>query len=198
MTKSRAFTLIELLATISIIVVLIGLVLPAMGRARESAKALKCQTHLKAFANGWQIYSDDNEGVSVVHRMYNKEPKGVANPKNWYDVGNGLKYRPRWPAILGASIGTFAFNQPKTDEDRQDYDDKLYQCPTEPKWVDERNYAYGYNYQFLGNGRKNQRPFSQHAGVHRADQSDQRNGCLCRCHGYRRGFSSRRPGIVPQ
>lgn len=154
MTKPRAFTLIEMLATISIILLLIGLVLPAMGRARESSKSLKCQTHLKAFANGWQIYADDNEGVSIVHRMYNREPQGFANPKNWYDVGNGLKYRPRWPAMLGSSIGTFAFSQPKTDEDRQDYDDDLYRCPTEPTWVDERNYAYGYNYQFLGNGRR--------------------------------------------
>lgn len=55
---------------------------------------------------------------------------------------------------MGKQVGVFAFNEPSTSNDRQDYDSKVYQCPEAPKWIDERNYAYGYNHQFLGNARK--------------------------------------------
>lgn len=56
--------------------------------------------------------------------------------------------------MLGAQIEVFAFNKPGTNEDRQDYDNDLYRCPAVFRWVDERNYAYGYNHQFLGNARR--------------------------------------------
>lgn len=153
MPNRRAFTLIELLVVVSIIALLITILLPSLSKARRQAKSLLCQTHLRELSHGWHMYADENNDVAVPGRMA-KLSGGTSNPDNWYDVGNGLKYRPRWVATMGKQVGVFAFNEPSTSNDRQDYDSKVYQCPEAPKWIDERNYAYGYNHQFLGNARK--------------------------------------------
>ena len=55
---------------------------------------------------------------------------------------------------MGKYVGVYAFNQPDVTNDRQDYDSEVYHCPGVPKWTDERNAAYGYNHQFLGNARQ--------------------------------------------
>ena len=60
--KTRVFTLIELLAVISIIALLIALLLPAIGKAQRQAKVLQCMNHLKQVGIGLMIYSSDNKG----------------------------------------------------------------------------------------------------------------------------------------
>ncbi|GAG49280.1 unnamed protein product, partial [marine sediment metagenome] len=159
-----AFTLLEMLIVIAIIAILAGLVLPSLTGARERSRTLVCLTHLRELGAGWQMYADQNDSAIVPARMYEKDG-GKSNAANFYDVGNGMKYRPRWIATLGAQVGVFAFNQPtgfdapsKGGEppsyDRQDYDNDVYTCPIVSHWRDERNHAYGYNYQFLGNARQ--------------------------------------------
>ena len=117
------------------------------------AKGTTCASNLRQLSHGWHLYADDNRDVAVPGR-YAKAPGGKSNPGNWYRIGNGRKYRPRWIATMGQYVGLFAFSKPSTDEDRQDYDGKAYQCPAASDWIDERNHAYGYNHQFLGNARK--------------------------------------------
>ncbi|MBU0641049.1 MAG: DUF1559 domain-containing protein [Planctomycetes bacterium] len=151
--RETAFTLIELLVVISIIALLTALLLPALSGARGQARTTLCLSNLRQLSHGWHMYADDNHDVCLPGR-YAKAPGGTSNPANWYTVGNGRKYRPRWVATMGHYVGVFAFNQPSLTDDRQDYDSRVYQCPTVPEWIDERNYAYGYNHQFLGNARK--------------------------------------------
>ena len=151
--NNRAFTLIEVLVVIAILGLLVAILMPSLSRARASGRTLVCLTHLRQLSNGWVMYADDNNGVILPGRMF-KQPGGTGNPANWYDVGNGLKYRPRWMATMGAQVGVYAFNEPSVSDDRQDYDNEVYRCPEARDWIDERNYAYGYNHQFLGNARR--------------------------------------------
>ncbi len=152
-TPRRAFTLIELLVVIAIIALLIGILLPSLGAARNAGRTAVCLSNLRQLALGWGMYADEHRDVMVPLRPHGA-PGGVGNPANWYEVGNGLKFRPRWIAIQGAYVGLHPFAEPSTSDERQDYSGKVYQCPMVADQMDERNHHYGYNYQFLGNSRQ--------------------------------------------
>ncbi len=66
----RGFTLIELLVVISIITFLIGLLLPALSRAREAARTTACISNLRQIAIGVGLYLDEyNEGLPVAEPL---------------------------------------------------------------------------------------------------------------------------------
>lgn len=57
----RAFTLIELLVVIAIIAMLIGIVMPGLGHARDQAKKVKTQATMKAISDGLDMFVGENE-----------------------------------------------------------------------------------------------------------------------------------------
>ncbi len=59
--KKTGFTLIELLVVIAIIAVLMGIMLPAMAKIKESARATICRSNLKNIGLAVAMYLDDND-----------------------------------------------------------------------------------------------------------------------------------------
>ncbi len=84
-STSRGFTLIELLAVIAVIAVLIGLLLPAVQQARESARRSQCQNHLKQIGLAVQNYHDTNNCL----------PMGSSNPSSVGSWGMMLALLPQ-------------------------------------------------------------------------------------------------------
>ncbi len=87
------FTLIELLIVVAIIMLLAGMLLPALRSARERARQIQCSSNMKQCCYAMASYASDFNGFVVLH-MY-KSPGG-----NYYIGGSA-----RWLELLDGSWG---------------------------------------------------------------------------------------------
>ena len=156
--RNAGFTLIELLVVIAIIGLLISILMPALSRARSQGRLAVCLTRLRTAGQGLVMYANANRDVLVPARL----PK--IDDDHWRQrVVGGVKYRPTFLTMMETQMGVPAFEEPLPSAtlvdrfgqpgDRQNYASEAFVCPEVQHWVDERNGAYGFNYQFLGNAR---------------------------------------------
>lgn len=83
---TRAFTLIEMLVVIGIIAILAAMLLPALAKAKEKAKAVNCLSNVKQWAYGIHLYVEDNHEF-FPYEGRQGDPINVApNTEAWYNV----------------------------------------------------------------------------------------------------------------
>ena len=70
---AAAFTLVELLVVIGIIAVLVGILLPTLGRARESANAVKCMANLRQLGQAMVMYAGEFKGSLPIGYVQNND-----------------------------------------------------------------------------------------------------------------------------
>lgn len=93
---NNAFTLIELLVVIAIIATLIGILLPALGSARDSARAVKEQAGMSQLLMAYQMYADDNRGRLLT---------GFLSSDHWEEM---VKDHDEPKDLNGNSVGAIA------------------------------------------------------------------------------------------
>ena len=90
------FTLVELLIVIGIIAVLIGILLPALNKARQSASAIACAANMRTIGQAMMNYAAENRGCIVPAGHYLSALRRHGNKQRVVFVGSSAE-AVHWP-----------------------------------------------------------------------------------------------------
>ena len=87
-SRTRAFTLIEILVVVAIIALLVAILLPSLSAARDQAASVVCKTRLKELYNGHILYSHEYKQYFPHYEWWcwDAHPTSWSSPENlgWY------------------------------------------------------------------------------------------------------------------
>jgi prepilin-type N-terminal cleavage/methylation domain-containing protein/prepilin-type processing-associated H-X9-DG protein len=126
-TSRTGFTLIELLVVIAIIGILIGMLLPAVQKIRESALRSDCANNLKQIGLALQSYHDANQGFPPGYRAFGPYLDGSADTSpGWGWAAYILPFLEQTP--LHRQLN---FYQPIQNSPGMQTMVKVYRCPSD-------------------------------------------------------------------
>ncbi len=85
-SSAAGFTLVELLVVIGIIALLIALLMPALAKANEQARQVKCLASLHAIGHAAQMHVNDHKGYLPLAGWHWNVAGGVVNPEGLDDI----------------------------------------------------------------------------------------------------------------
>ncbi len=124
--SSKAFTLVELLVVIGIIALLIGILLPALNRAREASRVVACLSNSRQLSDASRLYATENKDALPIGIVGGwSTPDGIGGAPSFPQFA--FNYVANWNNANGTRItalGLLAQNKLMRDG-------KVFYCPSE-------------------------------------------------------------------